>query len=57
MTRSFHIREVIAANIQALLKDAVERGSFARINREEAEHALQQMIKGELVPWQDTFER
>ena len=47
-------RAVVAANIQMLLKDAVERGSFAKITREEAEHALRQMISGDLVPRDDT---
>jgi hypothetical protein len=46
-------RAVVATNIQMLLKDAVERGSFAKISREEAEHALRQMITGDLVPRED----
>ncbi|MGH8635666.1 MAG: hypothetical protein ACREUZ_00870 [Burkholderiales bacterium] len=47
-------RAVVAANIQVILKDAAERGSFAKISREEAEHALQQVIKGDLVSRWDT---
>jgi hypothetical protein len=43
----------VALNIPVLLKHAIERGSFAKISREEAEHALQQMIKGDLVPRED----
>jgi hypothetical protein len=47
-------RAVVALNIQMLLKDALERGSFAKISREEAELALRQMIAGDLVPREDT---